>query len=103
MNEIFHTEDCGVSLICRCCRARVCERNLSRADRMRMRRDLWPTHSTRDRVTATNCRKRTAKSDLLRFAVETLKRIVFHNFPGQESRGVIKNHRCAKAGDRRIP
>ena len=43
MHELFHTEDCGLSLICRCCRGPVCERRLTRADRLRMQRDLWPS------------------------------------------------------------
>ena len=50
MNELFHTEDCGISLICRCCRAAVCERNLSRADRMRIHRGLWSHVSTKNQV-----------------------------------------------------
>lgn len=50
MNELFHTEDCGLSLICRCCRTPVCERNLSRADRMRIHRELWPHVSTKNQV-----------------------------------------------------
>jgi hypothetical protein len=44
MNELFHTEDCALSLICRCCRSPVCERYLTRADRMKVQRDLWPHH-----------------------------------------------------------
>lgn len=47
MHELFHTEDCGVSLLCRCCRAPVCERHLSRADRMQFRRELWPSEFAR--------------------------------------------------------
>lgn len=43
MHELFHTEECGLSLICRCCRAPICERRLARADRLRMQRDLWPS------------------------------------------------------------
>ena len=42
MNEIFHTEDCAISLICRCCRAPVCKQRLAKADRMQMHRWLWP-------------------------------------------------------------
>jgi hypothetical protein len=41
MHESFHTEDCGLSLMCRCCRAPVCERTLAKADRLRIRRELW--------------------------------------------------------------
>lgn len=41
MKKLFHTEDCGLSLICRCCRRPVCERNLAKADRMRIQRELW--------------------------------------------------------------
>jgi hypothetical protein len=48
MMELFHTEDCGLSLICRCCRGPVCERRLTRADRMRDERGLW-SHEYRDR------------------------------------------------------
>ncbi len=44
MNELFHTEDCALSLICRCCRSPVCEQYLTRADRMKVQRDLWPHH-----------------------------------------------------------
>ena len=43
MHELFHTEDCGLSLICRCCRAPICERRLARSDRLRVQRDLWPS------------------------------------------------------------
>jgi len=42
MHELFHTEDCGLSLICRCCRAPICERRLARSDRLYVERDLWP-------------------------------------------------------------
>jgi len=42
MNEMFHTEDCGVSLICRCCRGPACERRQTRSERMSVPRDLWP-------------------------------------------------------------
>jgi hypothetical protein len=41
MHELFHTEDCGLSLICRCCRGPICERRLTRSDRLRVQRDLW--------------------------------------------------------------
>ncbi|GEM_PF-6686364 len=46
MRQLFHTEDCALSLLCRCCRAPVCERRLARADRLRMQRDLWPAAMT---------------------------------------------------------
>jgi len=49
MNELFHTEDCGISLICRCCRAPICERNTTKADRMRVQRDLWAPENWRGR------------------------------------------------------
>jgi hypothetical protein len=49
MNEIFHTEDCGISLLCRCCRAPVCEQRLSKADRLRVRRELWAPADWRGR------------------------------------------------------
>lgn len=39
MKHSFHTEDCGVSLICRCCRGPICEQRLSKADRMRIQRE----------------------------------------------------------------
>jgi len=42
MHELFHTEDCGLSLICRCCRGPICERHLARSDRLRIERGLWP-------------------------------------------------------------
>lgn len=42
MHELFHTEDCALSLLCRCCRGPTCERRLARSDRLRMQRDLWP-------------------------------------------------------------
>ena len=41
MKELFHTEDCGLSLICRCCRGPVSEQRLTRADRLRVQRELW--------------------------------------------------------------
>jgi len=43
MHEIFHSEDCGLSLICRCCRADVCDQRLTRSQRMTRRGDLWPS------------------------------------------------------------
>jgi hypothetical protein len=49
MHESFHTEDCGLSLICRCCRARVCERTLAKGDRLRIRRELWAHGAPRHR------------------------------------------------------
>jgi hypothetical protein len=49
MNEQFHTDDCGISLICRCCRGPVCYRHLSRADRLSIRRELWPSELPRAR------------------------------------------------------
>jgi hypothetical protein len=52
MHEQFHTEDCGISLICRCCRGPVCERYLSRTDRLRRQRDLWPDGAGQDRLIA---------------------------------------------------
>ena len=48
MKELFHTEDCGLSLICRCCRGPVCERRLTKAHRMRVERGLW-SHEYRNR------------------------------------------------------
>ncbi len=42
MREIFHTEDCGLSLLCRCCRGEVCEQRLANSDRMRAHKELWP-------------------------------------------------------------
>jgi hypothetical protein len=53
MNEQFHTEDCGISLICRCCRGPVCKRYLSRTDRLRCQRDLWPDGTAHERLVAT--------------------------------------------------
>jgi hypothetical protein len=41
MKELFHTEDCGLSLICRCCRGPVCEQRLTKADRLRVHHELW--------------------------------------------------------------
>jgi hypothetical protein len=49
MTEAFHTEDCGLSLICRCCRGPVCEQRLTKADRMRMQRELWAHEDRRHR------------------------------------------------------
>jgi hypothetical protein len=49
MTEFFHTEDCGLSLICRCCRGPVCEQRLTRADRMRVQRELWAQEDRRQR------------------------------------------------------
>ena len=48
MHELFHTEDCGLSLICRCCRGPICERRLTRSDRLRVQRDLWPNYGWRN-------------------------------------------------------
>jgi hypothetical protein len=45
MKHIFHTEDCGISLICRCCRGLVCQQRLTRSDRLRVRRELWEDYS----------------------------------------------------------
>jgi len=49
MKELFHTEDCGLSLICRCCRGPVCERTLTKADRLRLQRELWAQEDRRHR------------------------------------------------------
>jgi hypothetical protein len=49
MNELFHAEDCGLSLICRCCRAPACARTLTKADRLRIRRELWAQDVRRHR------------------------------------------------------
>lgn len=63
MNEIFHTEDCGISLLCRCCRAPVCEQRLSKADRLRVRRELWAPEDWRGRnVSLTGHDKRYPRS-----------------------------------------
>jgi hypothetical protein len=40
-HELFHTEDCGLSLLCRCCRGPVCAQRLSKADRMAVNGGLW--------------------------------------------------------------
>ncbi len=45
MNELFHTEDCGLSLICRCCRGPVCEARPTRTDRTKRQHDLWAFES----------------------------------------------------------
>lgn len=41
MKEIFHTEDCALSLICRCCRGPVCDHRLAKSDRMARACNLW--------------------------------------------------------------
>ena len=64
MNELFHTEDCGLSLICRCRRGPVCEQRFTRADRMRVQRDLWAQEERRHRYGAST---RHAKRHLRKF------------------------------------
>ena len=64
MNELFHTEDCGLSLICRCCRGPVCAQRFTRADRMRVQRDLWAQEERRHRYGAST---RHAKRHLRKF------------------------------------
>jgi IS5 family transposase len=49
MHKMFHTEDCGLSLICRCCRGPICERRLTRADRLRGQHNLWAQGKKRHR------------------------------------------------------
>jgi hypothetical protein len=41
MRHLFHTDDCGISLICRCCRGPTCERRLDLTDIRSLERDLW--------------------------------------------------------------
>ncbi len=66
MNHLFHTEDCGLSLICRCCRGPVCEQRLTRADRMRVQRELWAQEEWRQRYGASTGR---AKRYLKKFFI----------------------------------
>jgi hypothetical protein len=85
MDELFHTEDCGISLICRCCRAQVCEQRLSRADRMRVRRELWSDYSqTRQSFPMKSWRRR-SKNVLGYFAPGILKRFARWALTGQEN------------------
>jgi len=84
MKELFHTEDCGISLICRCCRAPVCEQRLSRADRMRVQRELWADDSQAGpRVAMTPWRRR-SKNVLSCFAPGIFKRIADWVLNGQD-------------------
>jgi hypothetical protein len=39
--ELFHTEDCGLSLLCRCCRGSICEQRLSKSDRLKVELNFW--------------------------------------------------------------
>jgi hypothetical protein len=64
-----------MSLICRCCRAPVCEQNLTKADRMRVRRELWRNDSRTRQNIAPESRRRPIRSLLSRFAPRTFKRI----------------------------
>jgi hypothetical protein len=64
MHEQFHTEDCGISLICRCCRGPVCYRHLSHADRMSIRRELWPSELPRRQDIRLNDRRWTIHCNL---------------------------------------
>jgi len=61
MHEIFHSEDCGVSLICRCCRAEICDQRLTRSQRIARRGDLWPYPTQNALGTVTPWRQRFQK------------------------------------------
>ena len=86
MNELFHTEDCGLSLICRCCRGPVCEQRLSRADRMRVQRELWMDYSQTTQSFATKSWRRHPKNILGSHAQGMIKRIARWALTGPENR-----------------
>ena len=72
MTEFFHTEDCGLSLICRCCRGPVREQRLTKADRMRAERELWAQEDRRHRYgSATRHAKRSLRK-FLRYPISGL-------------------------------
>ena len=62
MHELFHTEECALSLICRCCRGPTCERRLARSDCLRVQQDLWPVRSWHQPVSHTSNSEHRAKS-----------------------------------------
>ena len=80
MKHFFHTEDCDVSLICRCCRGPVCEQRLSKADRMRVERD-WAAYSTRQGGAASE----SSRGVFGRFAVNLFDRIAALRLPSKKT------------------
>jgi amino-acid racemase len=86
MHELFHTEDCGLSLICRCCRGSVCEQRLSRAERMRVQRELWMNYSRTSEGFATKSWRRYLKNVAGCFARGMIKRIARWALTGPENR-----------------
>src|SRR5687767_5986008 len=80
MNEIFHTEDCGLSLICRCCRGPVCAQRLSKADRLRVQKD-WAAYPTRQGDKANE----SARGVFGRFAMNLVDRIAAWRLPGRKT------------------
>jgi hypothetical protein len=69
MHEMFHTEDCGLSLICRCCRGPTGERCLARADRLYVQRDLWPSAMKQRGESDPKKRARGTFSGILSFSI----------------------------------
>jgi hypothetical protein len=101
MNESFHTEDCGISLICRCCRAAVCEQRLSRADRMRSQRELWADYSQTDQNVTMKSWRRRSENVLGCFAPGIFKRIAHWFLNGQDSGAASPRKKTAEMTNRR--
>ena len=100
MNELFHTEDCGISLICRCCRGPVCEQRLSRADRMRVQRELWADYSPTSKSFTTKSWRQPLKNC---FAPGVLKRMARWALSGLENEEASPTKKTADTTQRRTP
>lgn len=98
MKHFFHTEDCGVFLICRCCRGPVCEQRLSKADRMRVERD-WAMYSTRQGDAASE----SSRGFFRRFAVSLFDRMAAWRLPGPNTHQSSRSTKPTATAHRRLP
>jgi hypothetical protein len=103
MNELFHTEDCGISLICRCCRGPVCEQRLTKADRLRVQRDLWEGYSQTRQSFAIKISRRHLKNVFGCFAPEIIKRLAGWVLHGQKNGEASPSKKTAETTDWRTP
>ena len=97
MSHLFHTEDCGVSLLCRCCRSPVCKQRLSKADRMRIQRD-WAPYPTRR-----GAANESTRGLFGRFAVNLFHRIAAWRLPGQKTLPSGRRTKLPATAHRRVP
>jgi hypothetical protein len=98
MNHLFHTEDCGVSLLCRCCRSPVCKQRLSKADRMRLQPG-WGAYPIRQDGAAGE----SARGVLGRFVVNLFQQIAARRAAGQKTPPFARSTKLAATARRRVP